>query len=158
MQHFNQVHSAEVNSRMESILQLDLPQWIPKSKLDYLGDVCCYPLHSYHLRSPAWKPSEDLIALSGQCPWGWSHDSLSTWRFLKFYSLLTRRPGRSRHQWRKEGVLISRSAAALGLAVRWLQRRDHYWSRSIQDLWIQPWFHIYEFIYGNSAIISQNSL
>ena len=34
--------------------------------------LCCYSLYYHHLPSPAWKPSEDLIALSGYCSLGWS--------------------------------------------------------------------------------------
>ena len=81
-----------------------------ESSCHFFSEMCCYALYCYHLPSLAWKPSEDLIAPSGWCPWGCSlddvlevdpFDSLSTWRFLKFPFLLTSRPScQSRHQWR----------------------------------------------------------
>ena len=43
-----------------------------ESLCHYVGNICCYALHYYLLPSPAWKPSEDLIAPSGLCPWVWS--------------------------------------------------------------------------------------
>ena len=80
-----------------------------ESSCHFFSEMCCYALYCYHLPSLAWKPSEDLIAPSGWCPWGCSlddvlevdpFDSLSTWRFLKFPFLLTSRPSWSQCQWR----------------------------------------------------------
>ena len=76
--------------------------WIfsSESPRHYLGDICCYALNYYHLPSPAWKPSEDLLVCLNSVLEVDPFDSLSTWRFQKFPLLLTSRPSRYTRQWR----------------------------------------------------------
>ena len=63
--------------------------------------MCLCSIWQYFPASPAWKPSEDLIAvlLLDIVPSVDPFDSLSIWRVLKFPSLLIGRPSRSQCQW-----------------------------------------------------------
>ena len=76
----------QATARWEAFFSQTFPS---ESPCHYLGEMSCYAFYYNYLPSPAWRPSNDLIAPSGLCPCPLDYvlevdlfDSISTWRIL----------------------------------------------------------------------------